>query len=297
MTSQTEPWTVLRLLEWTTDYLSDHGATSARLDAEVLLAEARGCTRIDLYTAFDEVADERCRTAFRELVRRRADGTPVAYLVGRKEFYSLSFRVTPDVLIPRPETEQIVVSVIDLAKKPGSTGRALQIADIGTGSGVLAVCLAKHIADTSVTATDISAAALQIAKKNAYTHGVSDCIEFVESDLLAKVDPSTTFDFIVSNPPYVSESEYLELAPEVREHEPRTALVGGPTGTELISRLIHECTPRLRPGGWLILELSPMIAAQVESTLRGNAQLEGISVLLDTAKLPRIAMARRSVDA
>ena len=133
--------------QWTTDYLKQHGSDSPRLDAEVLLAEARGCQRIELYTAFDEVADDEPRTAFRELVRRRAEGTPVAYLVGQREFYSLSFRVTPDVLIPRPETELLVVrcSICDRSRGTISGDSSLRIADVGTGSGIIAVCAAKHL--------------------------------------------------------------------------------------------------------------------------------------------------------
>ncbi len=156
------------MLEWTTQYLGQVGASSPRLEAEVLLAEARSCQRIDLYTQFDMVADEQVRTAFRELVRRRAEGTPVAYLVGRREFYSLSFRVNDEVLIPRPETEFVVVSVLDLVRQYEAGDRQpLQIADVGTGSGILAICAAREIATARIIATDISDAALQIAKANA----------------------------------------------------------------------------------------------------------------------------------
>ena len=176
--STAESWTVGRLLQWTADYLAGHGSDSSRLDAEVLLAHAIGCQRIELYTAFDEQPADNTRSTFRNLVRRRAEGTPVAYLVGRREFYSLSFRVTPDVLIPRPETELLVVAALDLAKAEGQqrqgsreTGRQgdsaadhdspgfpspLEIADVGTGSGVIAVCLAKHLPACRVTAIDIS---------------------------------------------------------------------------------------------------------------------------------------------
>lgn len=294
MTSQTEPWTVLRLLEWTTNYLAAHGSSTARLDAEVLLAEARSCSRIDLYTAYDEVADERCRTAFRELVRRRADGTPVAYLVGQREFYSMSFRVTPDVLIPRPESELIIVKLLDLAKQYRSDQQQpLAVADVGTGSGILAVCAARHMANCRVTATDVSASALEVAAQNAKIHDVTDKVTFLQSDLLAGVPADHTFDFIVSNPPYVSANEYTQLSPEVREHEPREALLAGKTGTEVIFRLITEATPRLRSGGWLIVELSPMIAERVRTSLAGHDELTDIETLPDVAKLSRVAIARK----
>jgi len=157
----TETWTVLRLLEWTEEYLRDHGSESPRLEAEVLLATARNCKRIDLYTAFAEVAKEETRVAFRELVRRRAEGTPVAYLVGHREFFSRKFRVTPDVLIPRPETEFVI---LDLMDRVSDKSAAIAIADVGTGSGILAVTAAVELPAAKVKAIDVSAAALNVAK-------------------------------------------------------------------------------------------------------------------------------------
>src|SRR5437762_3817241 len=179
-----DSWTVLRLLTWTTDYLKSHGSDSPRLDAEVLLAHARGCERITLYTTFDEIVSEEVRGKFRELVKRRAEGVPVAYLVGKREFYSLSFRVTPDVLIPRPETEFVVVAALDALKGSefrvqGSEATAPKplasplVCDVGTGSGAIAVAIAKHATICRVVATDISQAALAIAKQNAAAHHVA----------------------------------------------------------------------------------------------------------------------------
>ena len=323
-----EHWTVGRLLQWTTDYLKAHGSESPRLDAEVLLAQSLGCQRIELYTTFDETPSEESRAAFRELVRRRAEGTPVAYLVGRREFYSLSFRVTPDVLIPRPETELLVVSLLDLAKSysplssgetpktcsplpsgetpttcsplllgegPGvrAAGRELTIADIGTGSGAIAVCLAKHLPTCRVTAIDLSSAALAVAQENAKHHGVSERIEFVESDLFAAVPPDRRFDFIVSNPPYVKAAELDGLAPDVRKYEPRMALLAGPRGTEVIERLIPQAADRLQPGGHLLMEISPTIAAAVQALLESDARFELGPTIKDLARLPRVAQARR----
>src|SRR5688572_1833205 len=215
--SQSETWTIGRLLTWTTDYLKQHGSDSPQLDAEVLLAESRGCKRIELYTKFEEVADDSTRTKFRELVKQRAEGKPVAYLVGRREFYSLSFRVTPDVLIPRPETEFVVIALMDLAKGRGDADAPLSIADIGTGSGILAVCAAKLLPMAQVTAVDVSPAALTVARSNAQEHGVLERIEFVESDLFASVPAERKFDFVVSNPPYVTTAEMAQLPPTVRE--------------------------------------------------------------------------------
>src|SRR5262245_25749284 len=273
-----EPWTVLRLLTWTTDYLKSHGSDSPRLDAEVLLAHARGCERIGLYTAFDEIVSDDVRAAFRDLVKRRAAGEPVAYLVGKREFYSLSFRVTPDVLIPRPETEFVVLAAFDALKaaarsqEPGATGQLAEnlqsairnpqflVADIGTGSGAIAVSIAKHAPTFRIVATDISTRALTIAKENAAAHGVADRIHFLEADLLAPIPAEPQFAVIASNPPYIGESEIGTLAPGVLNHEPRLALISGPTGLEIIERLIPQAADRLVSHGWLILEISPLIA-------------------------------------
>jgi release factor glutamine methyltransferase len=295
--STAEPWTVGRLLNWTADYLKGHGSESPRLDAEVLLAEALGCQRIELYTTFEEVPSDERRTAFRELVRRRAEGTPVAYLVGRREFYSLSFHVTPDVLIPRPETELLVVAVLDLAKGgPGSSSPGLvnpAIADIGTGSGILAVCLAKHLPTSRVTAVDISPAALVVARDNAKQHGATDRIEFLESDLFAGVAADRQFDVIVSNPPYVTAAEFEKLAPDVKKFEPHLALVAGPKGTEVIERLIPQAAERLRPGGHLLIEISPAIHDAVRSLVKSDDRFELCATIKDLARLPRVVQAKR----
>ena len=298
-----EPWTVGRLLQWTADYLKGHASESPRLDAEVLLAEVLGCQRIQLYATFEDVPGEPQRAAFRELVRRRAEGTPVAYLVGRREFYSLPFRVTPDVLIPRPETELLVVAVLDLAKEgTGARGQGaesanqqstISIADIGTGSGIIAVCLAKNLSGSRVTAIDISPAALAIARENAKQHGVADRIEFVESNLFAAMAADRQFDFVVSNPPYVSAAEFEKLAPDVRKYEPQTALLAGPNGTEVIERLILQAAKRLRPGGHFLTEISPMIHDAVCALVKKDDRFELGPTIKDMARLPRVVQAKR----
>src|SRR3954451_20764388 len=223
MTTSDEPWTIGRLLSWTVEYLGKHGAEKHRLDAEVLLAEARGCKRIELYTAYGEPASDEVRTAFRELVRGRAEGTPVAYLVGRREFYSLDFEVNADVLIPRPETELLVVALLDDVKKPPASEATIQIADVGTGSGILAVCATRYVPNSHVTAIDISPAALAVARRNAERHGVADRITFVEGNILSSEPAEPRFDYIVSNPPYVSTAEMAQLDRDVRKYEPEVA--------------------------------------------------------------------------
>ncbi len=292
MTTPDEPWTIGRLLSWTVDYLKRHGAENPRLDAEVLLATARGCRRIDLYAAYGEEADEETRTAFRELVRRRAAGTPVAYLVGHREFYALDFEVTPDVLIPRPETELVVVALLDHVKQRQGDAQ-LEIADVGTGSGILAVCAAKYVPKSRVSAIDICPAALAIARRNAEKHGVAERIAMVESDLFHAVPPDARFDCIVSNPPYVSTAEMEQLAPDVRDHEPRVALDAGELGTTVIAPLIAQSAERLNERGVLLVEISPMIAEKVEQLVRENPALELLPTLRDLAGHPRVVQAVR----
>lgn len=288
-----ETWTIGRLLRWTTDYFGKNGADSPRLDAEVLLAHALGCQRIQLYTRFDEEPPEAARTAYRTMVKQRAAGQPVAYLVGKREFYSLAFQVTPDVLVPRPETEFIVVRLLDLAKQQGATGAPLKIADVGTGSGILAVCAARYLKQAHVTALDISPAALKIAQQNAATHGVADRIEFLASDLFAAVPTDRQFDFIVSNPPYIRTSEMAELPRDVRDFEPHLALEAGPTGTRVIERLLPQAAERLRAGGWLLMEISPQIEADVLALLAADDRFETHETMRDSNNLPRVIQARR----
>ena len=291
--SNSESWTIGRLLTWTTDYLSSQGCDTPRLDAEILLAEASSCQRIELYTRFEDEADEIVRTSFRELVRRRAEGTPVAYLTGQREFYSLSFFVTPDVLIPRPETEFLVVAMLDRAKTQKPHSNVLSIADVGTGSGILAICAAKKLAESEILAIDISSAALDVAQKNAENHQVFDGIEFQESDLFEKIDPNRQFDFIVSNPPYISEEEMAELMPEVKDYEPHLALSAGASGLSVIERLIPQATERLYPGGWLFMEVSPMIHPLVQDILAKNSHFEVHQSMNDLAGHPRVVIAQR----
>lgn len=291
--TELDTWTIGRLLEWTKDYLQKHGSDSARLDAEVLLAHARKCQRIELYTAFDEIADETLRGTFRELVRQRAEGTPVAYLVGYREFYSLNFLVNANVLIPRPETEFLVIRLLDLARHHFPS-QPLRVVDVGTGSGILAICAALYLPEGSeVVAIDSNPEALEVAKQNAEAHRVADQITFLQGDLLSNFN-GQPFDLILSNPPYVSEAEFTELNPQVRDHEPRSALVGGPNGTEIIDRLITQASAWLKPSGWIVMEISPMIRDRVEQLLGASGDFQQILVTEDLAKLPRIIEAQHA---
>lgn len=315
-----DPWTVLRLLSWTTDFFRKRGSDSPRLDAEVLLAHSLGCSRIELYTAFGSEPSGPQRQTFRELVRRRGEGVPVAYLVGHREFYSLRLSVTPAVLIPRPETEHLVTLALDHAKSlaPANTSntstpadnavaqcppaapslRPLKIADVGTGSGAIAVALAKHLpavypGGCQITAIDLSPDALDVARGNARDHAVDSQIEFVQGDLLHKLPAATDFDIILSNPPYVSRAEYDDLDPTVRDHEPKMALLAGQRGTEIIARLIDQAASRLLPGGLLAIELSPMIAKDCSVLVAGNGHFHEPKLIRDLGGNQRIVTAIR----
>jgi len=293
MSETQEVWTVGRLLGWTTDFLRNRGADSPRLDAEVLLAHALGCRRIELYTTFDSEPPAAARDAFRQLVRERSSGKPVAYLVGRREFYSLPFSVTPDVLIPRPETELLLIRLLDLARPLMASAGTVRIADVGTGSGILAICAARSLQQSQVTAIDISPAALDVARANAAEHHVSERVELVSGDLLAAVPAGSEFDFVVANLPYVKASEFEELAADVRQFEPKLALVAGERGTELIERLIPQAAERLAPGGWLLLEIGPAIDDDVRRLVAAEPAFELSSTSKDLAGLARVVQARK----
>lgn len=292
MTSPTAEaaWTLGRLLDWTAGYLKEKGAEFPRLDAEVLLAHAAGCRRIDLYTRYAEPASDEVRGRYRDMVRRRVEGCPVAYLVGRKEFYSLEFEVSPAVLIPRPDTETLVVAALDVAK----ITNGCRILDVGTGSGAIAVALAKHLPSASLVAVDISTDALAVARRNAERHGVADRVRFLQSDLLAAVAGEEAFDLIVSNPPYIAAEEVPRLPAGVRDFEPRVAVDGGPGGYRVVERLLPQAARQLRPGGWLLLEIG---AAQETAVRQLFDSLSGLTLsptILDHGGRPRVLRARRN---
>jgi release factor glutamine methyltransferase len=261
--AQERTWTVLELLRWTTEHFRSRGIEGARLDAECLLAHALETERLQLYLEFDKPVAPVERARFRELVKRRADErVPVALLTGRREFWSLPLRVTPDVLVPRPETETLVEVALRLLPDPESPAHILEV---GTGCGAIALALAKERPKARITATDISGAALAVAKENAAELGFENRIRFLLGNGFEPVR-GERFDLIASNPPYLSGSEAPALPPELA-HEPREALFAGAEGTELLRRIADGARDLLEAGGVLAVEVAPQQAPEMTEWL------------------------------
>ena len=281
-------WTIKRLLDWTAEFFKEQGADQPRLDAEVLLAEALECQRIELYTRFDEEVIDPGLSKFREWVRRHAQGEPVAYLVGHREFFSLDFVVTPEVLIPRPETEHLVLLVLDLIKQHFPDQDPVKIVDVGTGSGCLAIAIAQQCPRARLLGVDVSAGALEIAQQNVTAHDLQQRVLLAEGSLLDPVQHPQAVQIVVSNPPYIGQAERDQLPVSVRDYEPATALFstddrGMATTQELINQFVQRCSP----GSWLAVETSPMLAQDLAACFR-QAGLAGVQVGRDYANLDRV---------
>jgi release factor glutamine methyltransferase len=290
MTIAKESWTLGRLLDWTAKHLAEKGSEFPRLDAEVLLAHAQGCRRIELYTRYAEEAEEEVRARFRDLIRRRVEGCPVAYLVGRKEFFSLELEVGPAVLIPRPDTETLVMEALALAKEIESP----TIVDVGAGSGAIAIAIAKNCPKAKVTAIDKSADALAVAQRNAAKHGVAERISFLEGDLLSALPADASFDVIASNPPYIATEDWEKLPIGVRQYEPKLALDGGAGGYLVIERLLAQTLGHLRPGGHILFEIGAPQEDTVRAMVGKYVEFELAPTIKDFSGHPRVVKARRT---
>lgn len=287
-----EIWTTKRLLQWTTTAFEQKGIDSARICAEMLLAHVLEQPRLKLYMDPHRPASDLERAAFRGLVERALNDEPVDYLVGQAPFFSMMFKVSPAVLVPRPSTETLVEHVLQHARRtPGFSSP--RIADIGTGSGAIAVSLAKQFAkagsDATVVATDISEDALAVARDNAEQHGVADRIDFRQGDLLKPLR-GEPFTYLCSNPPYIPDHEWGEVLPNVKDHEPTLALRGGGDGLDLIRPLIAGAKQHLADPGQLVVEIAACQRDEVIA-LAQQAGLRHPSVLVDHEKLPRVLVA------
>jgi len=263
------------------------------LDAQTLLAEAGGFDRTHLIINFNQQAPEDLLAKFRVMVNRRAAGEPLQYITGHQEFFGLDFEVTPDVLIPRPETELIVEETIRIVQQHGRDGIARPvIVDVGAGSGAIAVALARELGEARVVASDISEAALRVARRNAARHGLGARIGFVVSDLLDAFAEEDFADFILSNPPYVSEEEMPSLQREVRDWEPRLALTDSKDGLSFYHRLLKDAPSRLKPGGHLICEMGYMQSERISAMVNRQVWEEG-RLLDDLQGIPRTIVLRK----
>jgi release factor glutamine methyltransferase len=276
-----------RLLERGAEELGRAGITEARLQAELLLRHALGCSRESLLARLHESVPGEATGHFFQLVERRRGRVPIQYIIGNQEFYGIDFRVTPAVLIPRPETE----GVVEQAARELENEGAPRIADIGCGSGCITIALAQTLGDAELVAIDLSPAALAIARDNALRHGVEARVEFVESDLLDSV-ADAELDAVVSNPPYIPDDELAGLEPEVMEHEPRDALAGGADGLSVIRRLVPQAHRALKPGGVLVMEIGHGQSDAVEALVR-RAEMKFERIVADLAGIPRVLVARK----
>jgi release factor glutamine methyltransferase len=270
------------------DRLTAARVGSPRMNAELLLMFALECDRAYLFAHPERELTVEEQDRFEESLTQRARGVPAQYITGHQEFWGMDFIVSPAVLIPRPETEHVIETVLQLVEKNDGDRASLpgpiQIVDLGTGSGSIALALAKELPRAEIHATDISAAALDVAHANAARHQLENRIHFHQTDLLQGFDPGT-FDFVVSNPPYVGESEEDEVQLEVRKFEPRNAVFAGPTGLEVIERLIPQAHTMLKPDGWLVIEISGSIAHGVKRLLNDWRQVQIVNDLQGIARV------------
>ena len=280
-------WCVLDLIQWTTGYFKRYDIPSPRLDAELLLSHVLGTSRIQLYLRFEMPVFPEHLSAFRELIKKRTAYIPVSYLTSRKEFFSLEFYVDSRVLIPRPETEVLVENILQAQEAP------CQLVDIGTGSGDIAISLAVNRPEWEILATDISADALDVAQKNAVAHKCADRLTFLQGNLFEPLEglPNHRFDWIVSNPPYVSTKEFPSLPPDVRDHEPETALLAGGDGLDVIFGILNGAPRFLKPGGRVALEIGHNHSHDVQDLVRFNSAYSGFQVIKDYSGVERVVIA------
>jgi release factor glutamine methyltransferase len=283
-------WTPLRLINWTKDFFARKGIEQPRLEAEILLASVLGWERIQLYARFGDAVPADRLAAFREVVKRRGSREPAQYILGHTEFCGLAFKCDRRALIPRPESEIIIEQTILLA---GELPEPV-IVDVGTGSGNLAVTAAVQLPQAHVVACDVSGDALSLAHENAEHHQVLDRVAFHCGDfeqVLAGV--AGRVDVAMANPPYVTDADFASLAPELREHEPRIALVSGPEGTEVVTRLLDYAPTLLKPGGHLIMELGAGQSPRVKAMLAERPALGLVRFEKDFQGVERVAVTRR----
>jgi len=288
-------WTIGELLKVSADYLKQKGIDSPRLSAEILLAHQLHLTRVKLYLQYDQPLTEQEVEGYRSLIRRRLSREPIQYITGTQEFWSMEFIVNPSVLIPRPETEVLVEQAVSLSKQnPNLLEEGANLLDLGTGCGALAVVLAREFKKALIWATDLSEEALEIAHRNAERHGVRDRIEFRAGDWFTPfAGKASRFDMILSNPPYIPAEAFETLAPEVRDHEPRSALDGRAQGMYDITRILREAANYLVPGGWILMEMDPEQIPKAIQVIEETGQFTEHRRVQDYSRRYRVVMAKK----
>lgn len=283
-----EQWTIRRVVAWTSDDFAARGLDSPRLDAELLVAEALSLDRVRLYMDLDRPLGAPELEAIRALVKRRRAREPVAYILGRRDFYGRTFEVSAAVLVPRPETETLVERA--LAILPG--GEPARLLDLCTGSGAIGLTLAAERPELSVDLTDLSAPALAVAERNAASLGVQDSVHIYEGDLFGAIPAGARYRLIACNPPYVPESDASELAPEILGHEPRGAVISGPTGFEIHRRLVEGGGDFLEPGGTILVEVGMGQAKELVALFASAPWCEATEIHADLSGVERVVEAR-----
>lgn len=278
-------WTIGGILKWTEQYFGGKGIENPRLDAEVLLSYVLQKERIYLYVHFDEPLEAAEMSAFHDLVRRRVQHEPVAYLIGSREFMGLDFAVDPSVLIPRPDTEILVQAAIERLKLTGG----VDFADLGTGSGAVCLSVLHYLPATRAVTVDISPAAIEVAKENAASLAVAERVEFRQGDFLTPLR-GQEFAAILSNPPYIPDADIAALAPEVRTAEPHLALAGGEDGLDFYRRLVSGAAALLQPGGFAAMEIGIHQADAVVQLAQEHPAWGRVEVLRDLAGLERVVV-------
>lgn len=288
--------TIRNTLRWAVDILKNSNIESPNVNAEVLLAHVLSCDRIELHTNQDKIIDDGDIGKYKKLINKRADRVPLQYITGHVEFMSLDFVVDKHTLIPRQETEILVETVLNKIKSKAPSDKTITIVDIGTGCGNIAISLAANLQNAQVYASDISRETLAVAGTNVRRHRVTDRVHLLHGNLFEPFDGHLNkgnVDFIVSNPPYVSEADLNKLEPEIRDHEPLKALVGGKDGLCFYKRIIGEAHEWLKPEGFLTLEVGETQAGTITKLIETEGHFENIEITKDLQKINRIISARR----